>query len=189
METRKMKLLRTAIFIIVVLNTLGDISAKQEFDKVNQNVYESLKRADGGVLIAQQGDKFIAYDEDAERAQFKEFMQKKAQAKEQEANQPKGLTDTRTEAQIKAYQSMAYDEDAERARIREFVERQRKAEEQAQAEAQIISFNKVHIQIAIAISISVIFILTATSIILFALYIRERNKNKRFISSSKINTH
>lgn len=133
-----MKLLRTAIFIIVVLNTLGDISAKQEFDKVNQNVYESLKRADGGVLIAQQGDKFIAYDEDAERAQFKEFMQKKAQAEEQ---------------------------------------------------AQIISFNKVHIQIAIAISISVIFILTATSIILFALYIRERNKNKRFISSSKINTH
>lgn len=142
METRKMKLLRTAIFIIVVLNTLGDISAKQEFDKVNQNVYESLKRADGGVLIAQQGDKFIAYDEDAERA-----------------------------------------------RIREIAERQRKAKEQAQAEAQIISFNKVHIQIAIAISISVIFILTATSIILFALYIRERNKNKRFISSSKINTH
>ena len=137
-----MKLLRTAIFIIVVLNTLGDISAKQEFDKVNQNVYESLKRADGGVLIAQQGDKFIAYDEDAERA-----------------------------------------------RIREIAERQRKAKEQAQAEAQIISFNKVHIQIAIAISISVIFILTATSIILFALYIRERNKNKRFISSSKINTH
>lgn len=133
-----MKLLRTAIFIIVVLNTLGDISAKQEFDKVNQNVYESLKRADGGVLIAQQGDKFIAYDEDAERA-----------------------------------------------RVREFAERQRKAKEQAQ----IISFNKVHIQIAIAISISVIFILTATSIILFALYIRERNKNKRFISSSKINTH
>lgn len=188
METRKMKLLRTAIFIIVVLNTLGDISAKQEFDKVNQNVYESLKRADGGVLIAQQGDKFIAYDEDAERAQFKEFMQKKAQAEEQEANQPK-VGDDRTEAQIKAYQSMAYDEDAERARSREFVERQRKAEEQAQAEAQIISFNKVHIQIAIAISISVIFILTATSIILFALYIRERNKNKRFISSSKINTH
>lgn len=183
-----MKLLRTAIFIIVVLNTLGDISAKQEFDKVNQNVYESLKRADGGVLIAQQGDKFIAYDEDAERAQFKEFMQKKAQAKEQEANQPK-VGDDRTEAQIKAYQSIAYDEDAERARSREFVERQRKAKEQAQAEAQIISFNKVHIQIAIAISISVIFILTATSIILFALYIRERNKNKRFISSSKINTH
>ena len=142
METRKMKLLRTAIFIIVVLNTLGDINAKQDFDKVNQNVYESLKRADGGVLIAQQGDKFIPYDEDAERA-----------------------------------------------RRREFVERQRQAKEQAQAEAQIISFNKVHIQIAIAISISVIFILTATSIILFALYIRERNKNKRFISSSKINTH
>lgn len=184
-----MKLLRTAIFIIVVLNTLGDINAKQDFDKVNQNVYESLKRADGGVLIAQQGDKFIPYDEDAERAQFKEFYKKRAQAKEQEANQPKGLSDTRTEAQIKAYQSIPYDEDAERARRREFVERQRQAKEQAQAEAQIISFNKVHIQIAIAISISVIFILTATSIILFALYIRERNKNKRFISSSKINTH